>query len=84
LFDLDDLQARVAWYDGKNLRRLELLKLESGAVRAEGAWLDQGSSTRGVVFVETPVTDFGVAIDRGETDITLNPSRLQFSATGFQ
>jgi hypothetical protein len=84
VFQLRELKGRIAWYSGDGLLRAELMQAASGDVSAEGAWMSNRSSTKGALLVRTPITDFGVALDRGDTEVTLDPANGYFTALGLR
>lgn len=84
LLGLDALRGRLAFYGGGGLRRVEILKAESGAVNVEGAWTSSAKRKRGAFVFETPVGDFGVELGQGETDVTLDPASNFLAAAGVE
>lgn len=42
------------------------------------------SSAKGALVARTPISDFGVALDRGDTEVTLDPSHEYFWTLGLR
>jgi hypothetical protein len=75
LLDLEQLEARVALYVDDDLTRLEVLNAKAEDLSIAGAWQRSGKAARGAFLFETPLSDFGVKLDAGKTDIDWGATR---------